>query len=79
MNKLEVFLILVLEPSGKWSRRGPVYWRRATAKGWLSFVRGATRCHAKIKRVVLPIASPGKTTPEAARMMSEKYLVDVAS
>jgi len=79
MKTIEIFLTLALHHNGTWYRVGKPKWSLKDAKDWLPFVRGVTRRRCRVKRVVLPIVSPGKTTPEAAKMMSEKYLIDVDS
>jgi len=76
-TSIELFFTMVYE-SGNWIRVGPAYRRRETAKSWLSLAKNARFARrAKVSRMILPIASPGKTTPQAAMIMSERFNMDV--
>lgn len=73
----EIFLVLSINHDGEWSRFGPVYLSKETAKSWVPFVKGANRGAAtKTIRVKIERGRDGRVTQRCRQMLSDKFKID---
>ena len=73
---LELFFTMAHFPNGP-RRVGPVYRTRESARGWLDFVRGATRCRASVRKCVIRFDKDGKPTAASLKRLDEEFNIEI--
>lgn len=76
-SSMDVYVIMVEKLPGQWVRVGQVHRDKEVAKGWVPLVKEAWHGRPTRTRKVTIKTVDGKPTPEAVKMMSDKYNVDV--